>query len=309
MHPSSYISVAALLALASPGSAHGDLHRKLAELTAAIVKNPRSPGLYLRRGELHRLHKDWAAARKDLDALRELSPGFPELDFHAGRLEFHAGRLQQAKRLLDAHLVACPRHFRGHFCRARLLTRMGESAAALRDYDVAVALEPENPDHYLERARVQRQSGVAPRRIVKHLDAAVQRLGDLVVLHETALQVELEQRAWPAARRRLDRLIETMPLAAPWLLRRGMVLERMGDLEAARHSYTRGLRELADLPRRNNIQLDFQRSLESRLRRLDARARAGKDNPPPSPKPAKAGATQRSGKDSATSSPTRRSRG
>lgn len=305
MRPFFPISIAALLVLAAEGSAHGDLHRKIQELSQAIVKSPTSARLYLRRGELHRLHRDWRAARTDLDRVRQLSPGFVDLDFHAGRLELHAGRLPQAKRLLDAHLAAHPRHFRGHLCRARLLLKLGQSAEALRDYDVAVALEPDNPDHYLERARVQGQVRVDPKRVVRGLDAGVKRLGDLVVLHETALQIELEQRAWPAALRRLDRLLATMPLRAPWLLRRGMVLERTGDAEAARRSYVQGLKELDALPRMNQIQRDFQRSLASRLRRLAARPAAGRKPPPKSG--GQAGA--RTGKGSATSSPRRRSRG
>lgn len=255
--------------LAAPASAHGDIHARIAKLTKSIRKAPGSVALYLERGELHRLHKDWAAARRDFQTVRRLAPRLVELDLHEGRLELSAGCYDRARQVLDRFLAGHPRHVRGLQCRARLLTIVEAKAAALRDYDTLIGLaESPNPDHYLERARAQQGFGIDSAEVVRGLDEGVRKLGPLVVLHQRALQIELTRRAWPQALRRLDRMLAAMPLRAPWLLRRGMVLERMGKPAEARRAYSEGLAELDALPRRNKIQGDLQHSLRSRLRRL-----------------------------------------
>lgn len=191
------------------------------------------------------------------------------MDLFEGRLEASAGRLVPARKLLDRFLLAHPHHLRGIQCRARLLTRLGERVAALRDFDKVLKLvKAPNPDHYLERTRAQQGFGVDPAVVVRGIDEGVRRLGPLVALLETALEIELQRRDWPAALRRLDSLQRAMPLRSPWLLRRGMVYEKMRRPAAARRSYSEGLAELAGLPRRNKIQEELQRSLRSRLDRL-----------------------------------------
>ena len=262
-----------VLVLASSAAAHGDLHARIARLTASIREAPGSVPLYLERGELYRLHKDWDSARSDFLAARKLAPGHADLDLREGRLELSAGSYVRARQLLDRFLLKHPRHLRGLRCRARALTKLGVRAAALRDYDALLRLEPApSPDHYLERARAQQSLGADPAQIVAGLDQGVARLGPIVVLHQAALEIDLRGRAWPQALQRLDRMLAVMPLRAPWLLRRGMVLERMRRPLLARQAYAEGLAELAALPRHNRIQQELQRSLSSRMRRLGAHA-------------------------------------
>ena len=263
---------ALLLAVLAPAAAaHGDLHARIARLTASIREAPGSAPLYLQRGELHRIHKDWAAARRDFRAARELAPGRSDLDLHEGRLELSAGCHARARELLDRFLVKHPGHQRGLQSRARVLTKLGIRAAALRDYDTLLRFGGvPSPDQYLERARAQQSLEVGAAQIVAGLDQGVDRLGPIVVLHQAALDVELRGRAWPQALQRLDRMLAVMPLRAPWLLRRGMVLERMRRPGQARQAYAEGLAELAALPRRNKIQRGLEHSLSSRMRRLRA---------------------------------------
>ena len=45
--------------------AHEGLHEQIAAITAKIKRDPKNASLYLQRGELHRLHRDWGLAAAD----------------------------------------------------------------------------------------------------------------------------------------------------------------------------------------------------------------------------------------------------
>src|SRR5688572_33256037 len=50
------------LVITLPLAAHGDLHERIAALTKQIDDAPTNAELYLKRGELHRAHRDWKLA-------------------------------------------------------------------------------------------------------------------------------------------------------------------------------------------------------------------------------------------------------
>ena len=67
-------AIAVSLAVSAFVSAHGPLHAQIEEVSRRIAQAPREAALYLKRGELHRLHTDWAAALADYRRARLLDP-------------------------------------------------------------------------------------------------------------------------------------------------------------------------------------------------------------------------------------------
>src|SRR5690349_17015094 len=91
-------------ALAASGAAHEDLLVQIDRLTGQIEKDPGRAILYFRRGELRRVHGDWAAAREDLKRASALDPGLAAADVALGRLANQAGDPRRAKAALDRFL-------------------------------------------------------------------------------------------------------------------------------------------------------------------------------------------------------------
>ena len=69
--------------------AHGDLHEQIEEVSAAIAQAP-SAALFLKRGELHRAHRDFEPALADYDDAELLEPEMEALFFARGRALFEA---------------------------------------------------------------------------------------------------------------------------------------------------------------------------------------------------------------------------
>src|SRR5678810_237149 len=75
-------------------NAHEGLHEQIAAITAKIKRDPKNASLYLQRGELQRLHRDWSRAAADYDRAAGLQPSLKIVDLARGKMLFEAGRLQ-----------------------------------------------------------------------------------------------------------------------------------------------------------------------------------------------------------------------
>jgi len=103
------VGVAICLALLSSFvRAHESLHEQIAAITAKIKKDPKNASLYLQRGELHRLHRDWIHAAADYDRAARLQPDLMVVDLARGKMLFESGRFHHARFILDRFLSQQP---------------------------------------------------------------------------------------------------------------------------------------------------------------------------------------------------------
>ena len=244
------VSVALCVALLSSlAHAHEGLHEQIAAITAKIKRDPKNAMLYLQRGELHRLHRDWVRAATDYDRAERLQPGLKIVDLARGKMLFESGRLQRARLTLDHFLTRQPGHYEGLITRARVLAKLGARVNAAKDFTQALALStvPE-PELYLERANVLatdvRQLGEA----LRGLDEGIDKLGPLVTLQLAAIDLELRRKNYDGALTRLDQIAAQSQRKEAWLVRRGEILKLAGRKEEARAAFNAALIAIESLP-------------------------------------------------------------
>jgi predicted Zn-dependent protease len=218
-----------------------------------IEAQPDDPTLYLRRGELHRIHQDWVKARKDYQHARKLDPDLAAVDFCMGRMKLEAGKPVEAKRYLDRYLERRPNDPKGRQTRGEALVELGQPLAAAEDFTVALANAGQGtprPEIYLARARALLAAG--PEHLdlaVSGLDEGLEVMGWPVTLDLYALELETEAKRFDAALRRLDRLAANSRRKEPWLMRKGAVLEAAGREHEAARVYRQALEAIDTLPR------------------------------------------------------------
>jgi tetratricopeptide (TPR) repeat protein len=249
---------------------HGEVHKQIAEVSRQIAKDRGNAELYLKRGELHRVHRDWNAALADYVRALKLAPALIEVEFCRGRMWLEANRPRQARLALDRFLARRPDHPEALVTRARTLEKLGRHAAAAADYTRAIALLPRpKPDYYLERASAQVAADAAhPDVAVRGLDEGIQRLGPLVTLQLAAIELELKQQRWEAALARLDQLAAQSPRQEMWLHRRGKILQQAGRVGEAQAAFTASLKAIESLPprlRQTRAMMDLEKQVRSAL--------------------------------------------
>lgn len=253
------------LGLIVPASPHEGLDEQIGRLTAQITREPRDARLYLRRGELHRLHRAWSAASADYAQAARLAPGLAEVRLARARLALDRGRPGAALAEVDAFLAAHPDAPAGLSCRAETLTRLGRTRAAVEEWTALIRVaDVPSPEHYL--ARAEAQSGLGrPEEALAGLEEGMIRLGRVGTLDDAALSVEAETGRYEAALARLERLAASSPRPEGWLARRGEVLEAAGRGAEARQAYVQALIAIASLPEQTRA-TGAVRRMEAKLR-------------------------------------------
>jgi len=259
--------------------AHPGIDEELARLDAQIAATPGDAKLYLRRGELHRIHRDWEKAEADYRVALELDDGLHIAEFCLGRLRIESGQPAAGREILDRYLSQRPNDVDAHVYRARALVALGEPLAAAEDFSRAIdSSETPRPEYFLERARALAAAG--PEHVadaVQGLDEGLRSLGEPVTLELYAIDLELERRNYDGALRRLDRIASQSVRQEPWLVRKASILEAAGRLEEARSAYRQTLESLDTLPasRRSNRAVErLEQEARQALHRLDVAQRS-----------------------------------
>ena len=242
------VLVIALLAQASPSQAHDSITQQIARLTAELKSDPGNARLFLRRGELRRMNREWRDALADLDRAAALEPTLTRVDLVRAHVLLDASRPADAAAAASRFLLVNIDNPDALTVRARALVRLRRFDAAAADFTRALAREP-LPDVYIERARAQSTDGAAGQaQALAGLDEALARLGPVVALELEALELETRLGLVDRAVHRIDRLAATASRQETWLARRGAVLARAGRVRDARVSYQAALDAANRLP-------------------------------------------------------------
>jgi tetratricopeptide (TPR) repeat protein len=239
-----------LALLASFANAHEGLHEQIAAVTAKIKRDPKNALLYLQRGELHRLHRDWVRAAADYDRATHLRPDLKVVDLARGKMFLESGRLRRAKFALNQFLTQQPDHYEGLITRARVLAKIGARDEAIADFTRALAQSSANPEPelFLERAQVTAEDANRVDEALSGLDEGIKRLGPLVTLQLSAIELELRRQNYDAALVRLDTVTSQSERKEAWLVRRGEILKLAGREEEARAAFNAALVAIESLP-------------------------------------------------------------
>lgn len=238
-----------LVLIPSFALAHEGVHEQIVAITAKIKRDPKNASLYLQRGELYRLHRDWRRATADYDRAARLQPNLTIVDLARGKMLFESRRFESAKFVLDRFLRQEPEHVQGLTTRARVLAKIGARREAADDFTRALALAPTpEPELYLERAQVLAGAPEYIQEALRGLDEGIKRLGPLVTLELLAIDLELRCNNYDAALIRLDLITAQSERKEMWLVRRGEILKAAGRDEEARDTFNAALAAIESLP-------------------------------------------------------------
>ncbi len=229
------------------GQAHGDLHERIAGLSARIAAEPGNAGLYLQRAEVYRQHEEWGLALADCDRARR-EDGAMETGLLRGQILLGAGRAEEALPVIEGYLMRHPGEAQALVCRARILVKTGRQAAAVADYRKALQGTPAaEPDLVQEVADALAADGKVAE-AVEVLGAGIARLGAVPSLVLRAMDWEIATKDYDAALRRVEVMRRSAPRPEPWMAKRASILAQAGRVVEARAAWRELAAHLAALP-------------------------------------------------------------
>jgi predicted Zn-dependent protease len=230
--------------------AHGNLHEQIARVSAEIDREPKNADLYLRRGELRRLHSEFPQAATDFETAAAIRPDWPQAGLAKARLALSSGSFEAAVAEMDRLLPKYPEYPEGWLIRARARARLANHAGAAMDYtEIVRRLERPEPEIFLERAAALAASGDNHfPEALNGLEEGLSKIGPVITLNLAALDLELKMKRFDQALRRIDRLLIASKRQDSWLARRGDVQILAGKKDEAQSSYREALEAIAALP-------------------------------------------------------------
>ncbi len=251
--------------------AHPGIEEQIAELDKQIAATPTDATLYLRRGELYRIHRDWKQAEADYKQALKLDPELVIVRQALGRMLIESDRAAEAIEPLETYLATRSNDTQTLALLSRAYMKLGKHLEAADGYTRTLASITNGrprPEYYLERARALVAAG--PKHTDKALaglDEGLKVLNHPVTLQLYAIELEIDHLRYDAALARVDQIASRSVRKETWLIQRGEILEKARRPEQARQAYQAALDAISALP-------------ESRIRnraveRLQAQATAG----------------------------------
>jgi len=257
-----------LLVVSMPLFAHEGLHEQIAEMTRRIEADPSNAALFLKRGELYRLHEQFELAARDYDRAAALDPQLHAVDLGRGLLWTASGRTADAIDALQRYVAAKPNDAAGHIALARALVSAGRAAEGAMEYTAALR-GVQDPDIAIERAKALFAAGRTDEAL-RGIDDMLERLGPVVTLQLAAIDIAVQRGDVDGALRRIDAAMAATPRKESWLELRGDTLRRAGRAAEAREAYQAALDAIASLPperRATRAVIDRERRLRLGVRR------------------------------------------
>jgi tetratricopeptide (TPR) repeat protein len=160
------------------------------------------------------------------------------------------GEDSAARAAYDAVLSREPTNAAALFGRAPVLARLGDRKAAIADYSRGLALAAfPQPGHFLERASLQ-AAEYGTDEAIKGLEEGLARLGWMVTLQKTAIDLELERQRTDEALARLETIITRSNRKETWLAWKGEILLAAGKTQQAQDVLSAALKAIDGLPPR-----------------------------------------------------------
>ncbi|MEE8368625.1 MAG: tetratricopeptide repeat protein [Thermoanaerobaculia bacterium] len=267
------LSLVCLLFWGGSVRAHPPWDDQLEVLEEQIREEPLNASLYVRRADLKKELGNTRSALIDYDRASEIDPELDLVDLGRGLLYLGIEDPTMAQFFLDRFLDQNPEHAKALLASARALRQLGELDLAASRYERAIGgFKVVKPAFFVELAEVQIESG-DHHAAIKTLDEGMRRFGPLTSLQIRAIDILDDQGNTQKALIRLDRLTESSPQTARWLLRRGELLESAGRLVEAEAAYVKSRSELDKQmkgSRKNRSLVALERRLIRAQKRLES---------------------------------------
>lgn len=224
-----------VLVFAANVSAHPDIDIQIEQITEQLGRDSRNTELLLKRGDLHRRHEEWSAAKRDFTQVREIWASNPMVDWYEGRMLVASGDFEAGRMLLDRFIAANPEHASARRIRAVAQWQLGLPLAAATDYRATIDLS-ERPSPALFRALIIALLAAGPEHVTaarQAVDEALDKFSREITILGLGTDLALSQGDAGAALSYLTRLPQRLDRLAQWKFRRGVWRCLDGQLDQA----------------------------------------------------------------------------
>lgn len=176
-------------------NAHGDLHKRIQEVTEEIHKNPDSANLYFKRGKLYYQHSNYINSLKDFKSSSKLGLESVEQDFYIAKSNYHLENFSKSIRTIKRMLKEDSGNVGALKLLADIYFKKSKYEKAANLYDRAILnSEATFPEDYIyaSKAWYAIDTEYGHKRSQSILIEGIEKLGDIIVLYNELISNYIE---------------------------------------------------------------------------------------------------------------------
>ena len=238
-----------------PVFSHVAVDEQIRDVSLQLEKAPYSADLYVRRGELYRIHEEWDKALTDFFHAKKLDKAHETVDIFLGKAYLDTERPAKAKGILDQFLKRRPNHVTARILRATAQEKLGDFRAAAADYNHAIlscrgSAKPQ-PYFFINRAKaLMIASESLIDEAIAGLDEGLAILGRVASIQMYAVELELQSTNYDGALRRLNSMASWYGQSPELLIRIAEVSKTAGRFDEARQACSKAITLIENSPKR-----------------------------------------------------------
>ncbi len=192
-------------------NAHGDLHKRIEEVTEEIHKNPDSANLYFKRGKLYYQHSNYINSLKDFKSSGKLGLESVEQDFYIAKSNYHLKNFSKSIRTIKRMLKEDSGNVGALKLLADIYFKKSKYEKAANLYDRAILnSEATFPEDYIyaSKAWYAIDTEYGRKRSQSILIEGVEKLGDIIVLYNELISNYIDMQDLDSAVKFQNKVIE-----------------------------------------------------------------------------------------------------
>lgn len=244
--------------------AHGDLSKRIKNISENITEYPDSTSLYHQRGVLYLQHGDFELAIKDFDFCSSMSYKNTYLDLDIATVYFHLKNYKKATTKVNEILCSQPANILALELKAEILKGQEKySEAALYFEDVLFLYNNPRPENYIKTAKIWLLTAhiEANCKALNILEKGIEKLGPIYVLQKELIDFHLSNGDIEEAINSQNNIINNLSRKEHAYYNLALMKIDAGITEAAINDLNLAINEIKKLPTKvKNIKATVQLS-------------------------------------------------
>ena len=183
-------------------NAHGDLHKRIKEVSEQIKNYPDSAYLYLKRGKLYLQHESYKKSLADLNKSQRLGYNSIEQELLFAKTHLKLEDYLKSINYSSGIIEKDPMNVRAIRLRALTYFEIGNFYQAANDYDDVLRFASEKiPENYIEAANAWelQKTEESNQRAIDILKTGIDKIGPIISLYDRILELYLDHQDHDAA--------------------------------------------------------------------------------------------------------------
>ena len=234
-------------------SAHGELDKRIKEISIKILEEPTNTSLFLARGELYYQHEDYELSIKDFEVCEERGYISDRLHLNFAKSLRLAKEYSLSDNYADRILASKPGH-------VLALKEKAKSAFDQQEFERSADLfkkvisnvDQARTDNYFEAVTALESCGTKDC-LLESIDViqnGIHDLGELMVFLDKGVTISLKLRDFKRAHEYQNKIIENAQRKERTYYKKALLFKEQGNIEEAKIMFESSLSALASLPPR-----------------------------------------------------------